>query len=286
MVQFLLGNEEYEFIEHVDSNLTTVEARHMDILIKVLLNGEPVLIHCEIQTDDSFNPNMVRRNVGYIGRCYEKYGIPVYSYVLYLRSTAGHKDPGGYFQDVPNHRFIIEYQVIRLNEVDGTEILATQQPGLMPVTPLMKHPDNMTSIEWTRHCVEVTQSLSVDTSLRNNLLVELWVMSGLAHGRQDILTLLKEDIVRDSTVYQLIIERGIEQGIEQGRQIGAKEFAINQILDTLNNRFNMNTAATLTSSLEEIDNLEDFKELIREASVTEHLEDFVHVLDSCRNGSQ
>ena len=166
--------------------------------------------------------------------------------------------------------------------MDGTKILATRQPGLMPFTPLMKHPDDMTSIEWTKHCVEVTQSLSVDPPLRNNLLVELWVLSGLAHGRQDILTLLKEDIVENSTVYQLIIERGIAQG----RQIGAKEFAIDQILDTLNNRFNMNTAATLTSSLQEIDDLEDFKELIREASIVEHLEDFVHVLESCRNGSQ
>ncbi len=206
--------------------------------------------------------------------------------MLYLRSTAGHKDPGGYFQDVPNHRFIVEYQVIRLNEVDGTKILATRQPGLMPFTPLMRHPDDMTSIEWTKHCVEVTQSLSVDLPLRNNLLVELWVMSGLAHGRQDILTLLKEDIVENSTVYQLIIERGIERGIEQGRKIGVKEFAIDQILDTLNNRFNMNTAATLTSSLQKIDDLEDFKELIRKASIVEHLEDFVHVLESCRNGSQ
>lgn len=49
--------------------------------------------------------------------------------------------------------------------------------------------------------------------------------------------------MENSTVYQLIIERGIEQGM----QIGVKEFAIDQILDTLNNRFNMNTAATLTT---------------------------------------
>ena len=67
----------------------------MDILLKVLLDEEPVLIHCEIQTDDSVYPNMVRRNVGYLGRCYEKYGLPIYSFVLYLRSTAGHSDPAG-----------------------------------------------------------------------------------------------------------------------------------------------------------------------------------------------
>ena len=30
MVQFLMGNEEYAFVEHVDSNLTTVETRHIN----------------------------------------------------------------------------------------------------------------------------------------------------------------------------------------------------------------------------------------------------------------
>ena len=140
MLRFLMDRLDFEFVEHVDSSLTTVEVRHMDILIKVLLEGQPVLVHCEIQTDDSQHPDMVRRNVGYLGRCYERYGLPIYSFVLYLRSTAGHRDPGGYFQNVPGHRFIVEYQVIRLSEVDGASILETQQPGLMPFTPLMKSP--------------------------------------------------------------------------------------------------------------------------------------------------
>jgi predicted transposase YdaD len=290
MLQFLMDGHDFEFVEHVDSNLTTVEIRHMDILLKVLLDEEPVLIHCEIQTDDSVYPNMVRRNVGYLGRCYEKYGLPIYSFVLYLRSTAGHSDPGGYFQDVPNHRFIVEYQVVRLSEIDGEVVLAERQPGLMPFTPLMKHPTDMSAVEWTTHCVEMTQSLSVDAGVRNNLLVELWIMSGLAHERQDILTLFPEGIVQESTVYQMIIERGIEQGIErgieQGRQLGAKEFAIDNILNLLNNRFKVNVAATLTPSLEAIDDLDNFRILIREASESEHLEDFLHVLETYGNGMQ
>ena len=223
MLQFLMGGNDFEFIEHVDSNLTTVEVRHMDILIKVLLDEQPVLVHCEIQTDDSVNPNMVQRNVGYLGRCFEKYGLPICSFVLYLRSTAGVRDPGGYFQDVPGHRFIVEYQVIRLNEIDGEKILQTQQPGLMPFTPLMKPSVNMSSVEWTTHCVEVTQSLSVDTAARNNLLVELWVMSGLRHERQDLLTILSEDIVKESSVYEMIIERGMERGMEQGMEQGIEQ---------------------------------------------------------------
>ena len=53
MLQFLMDRHDFEFIEHVDSNLTTVEIRYMDILTKVMLDGQLVLIHCEIQTDDS-----------------------------------------------------------------------------------------------------------------------------------------------------------------------------------------------------------------------------------------
>ena len=280
MLRFLMNRLDFEFIEHVDSNLTTVEVRHMDILIKVLLEGQPVLVHCEIQTDDSQHPDMVRRNVGYLGRCYEKYGLPIYSFVLYLRSTAGHRDPGGYFQNVPGHRFIVEYQVIRLSEVDGASIIEAQQPGLMPFTPLMKPPTDMSAIDWTARCAEVTQSLPVDSAVRNNLLIELWVMSGLAHERQDLLTLIPEDIVKESSVYQMIIERGIEQGIEQGKQLGAKEFAIEHILNLLNRRFNMSTAPALAPSLEAIDDLQRLSQLMDEAAEAEHLENFIHALET------
>ena len=32
MLRFLMNRFDFEFIEHVDSNLTTVEVRHMDVL--------------------------------------------------------------------------------------------------------------------------------------------------------------------------------------------------------------------------------------------------------------
>ena len=289
MLRFLMDRTDFEFIEHVDSNLTTVEARYMDILIKVLLEGQPVLIHCEIQTDDSQHPNMVRRNVGYLGRCYEKYGLPIYSFVLYLRSTAGRRDPGGYFQDVPGHRFIVEYQVVRLSEVDGQSILEARYPGLMPFTPLMEPPVGMSKMDWTTRCAEVTQALPVDSATRNNLMVELWIMSGLAHERRDLSTLISEDIMKESSVYQMIIERGIErgieQGVEQGKQLGAKEYAIARILALLNRRFNVSIASTLTPSLEAIDDLQQLSQLMDEATEVEHLENFMQVLETYRNGA-
>lgn len=281
MLQFLMNRHDFAFIEHVDSDLTTVEVRHMDVLIKVQLDEQPVLIHCEIQTNDSRNPDMVRRNVGYLGRCYEKYGLPIYSFVLYLRSTAGRRDPGGYFQNVPGHRIIVEYQVIRLSEIDGQSVLEAQQPGLMPFTPLMKPPAGMSGTAWTERCAETTQSLPLDAKVRNNLMVELWVMSGLAHERQHISTLLSEDIMRGSSVYQMIIERGIEQGIERGE----KKNTIENILTLLDRRFNVSNAPALSDQLETIDDLQQLKVLFHEAIDVEHLENFVRMLQTYQNGN-
>lgn len=294
MLQFLTNRGDFDFIEHVDSNLTTVEVRHMDILLKILLDQQPVLIHCEIQTNDSKHLNMVQRNVGYLGRCYEKYGLPIYSYVLYLRATAGVRDPGGYFQDIPGHRFIVEYQVIRLSEIDGESILQTQQPGLIPFTPLMKSPVGMSDVNWTTHCAEVTHQLSMDRESRNNLLVELWVMSGLVHERQDLMSLIKENIMEDSTVYQMIIERGIERGIEQGidqgfeqgKQSGAKESTIMSIIGILDKQFEMDTAPVLTPLLQPIDDLQLLRKLFNEALEVEHLEHFIRSIQSNSNGSE
>ncbi len=273
MLQFLLNGDNFEFIEHVDTNLTNVDVRHMDILVKVLIDEQPVLVHCEIQTDDSMSPNMVQRNVGYLGRCFEKYGLPIYSFVIYLRSSAGLKDPGGYYQDIPGHRLIVEYQVIRLNEVDGEAILQAKQPGLMPFTPLMRPKPGMSNIEWTTHCVEVTKELSIDTKAKNNLLVELWVMSGLRHQRQDLLETLSEDIVKDSTVYQMIIERG--RHLE----------AIENITDLLDRRLGVSTAEVLTPLLEPIDDLQTLKQLFHQAIEVEHLEDFIQTIQNTKNGT-
>lgn len=59
MLRFLMNGFDFEFIEHVDSKLTTVEVRNMDVLIKVRLEGSPVLIDCEIQTEDIMNESSV-----------------------------------------------------------------------------------------------------------------------------------------------------------------------------------------------------------------------------------
>ena len=87
--------------------------------------------------------------------------------------------------------------------------------------------------------------------------------------------------MRESSVYQMIIERGIEQG----RQLGAKESTIAHILHLLNLRFDVSTAPDLTSSLEAIDDLQQLRHLFDEAFEAEHLENFIHALQTARHGT-
>lgn len=78
VLRFIMNRTDLQFLEHLETEFANVETREMDSLTKVLLNGEPVLVHCEFQTSDSTNLDMTRRNVGYIGRCYERYGLPIF----------------------------------------------------------------------------------------------------------------------------------------------------------------------------------------------------------------
>ena len=283
MLGFLMRGVDVEFLEHLESELMTVEKRQMDSLIKVRLDDKIVLVHCEFQTSDSRHLDMVRRTVGYLGRCYERYGLPIFSHVIYLRPNAGLNDPGSYVQEVPGYRVIVEYKVIRLIEEDGASFLGAQHPGLIPFCGLMKPPVGSDSLQWLHQCVEATKALSLDVSVRNNLLVDLWVMGGLVHPAEAIADLLAEEIMQDSSVYQHITEKARAEGLVQGLERGAKESTIENILMFLDDRLENVNTEVLKAALEAIDDLQRLRFLLREAAKTESLEAFIIHL---ANGSQ
>ena len=91
--------------------------------------------------------------------------------------------------------------------------------------------------------------------------------------------------MKESSVYQMIIEQGIERGFEQGKQFGAKESIIESILNLLDQRFKMSTAPVLTPLLEPIDDLQQLRQLFHEALEVEHLENFIRTLQTGHNGA-
>ena len=276
VLKFILNRTDIQVLEHLESEFANVEKREMDSLIKVLINEEPVLVHCEFQTDDSTEIEMVRRNVGYMGRCYERYGLPVLSHVVYLRPNAGRNDPGGVRHDIEGYNFIVEYKVIRLIEIDGQSVLESQQPGLIPFLPLMKPPTDIDTVGWLHRCVEAAKSQPLDTATRANLLTDMWIMSGLVHDRLPLDEIFPEGIMQESPVYQSIIEKGRAQGIEQGK----RENTIESILELIDVRFQVHPKATFKSKIADIEDLSRLKQLRRMAAEVDSIEELRDFLEN------
>ena len=290
ILRAILERDDFTFIEHLDSEFATVEVRRMDGLIKTRIGDKDVLVHIEFQVGDSSPLDMARRNVGYLGRCYEKYGLPILSHVIYLRPDAGRNDPGGYWQELPNHRFIVEYKVIRLVEVDGKGVFDKENLGLTPFAPLMKPPAGMDGLQWAIQCNERTKALSLPTNIRSNLLVSQWIMGGLIHPKQTISGFISEEIMQESSFFEYLDEyfdetkgkehyqRGIQQGIQQGAEQGARQNATKNLFAVLESRFDEGAVQILRSAVEKIQDLECLEELHREALRAESFEAFARVL--------
>ena len=268
----------------MEGEFTTVEIRRTDSLIKVQLGDELVLVHIEFQVGDSTPLEMVRRNIGYLGRCYERYGLPILSHVIYLRPNAGRNDPGGYRQDVPNHRFIVEYKVIRLIELDGQSVFETQNAGLMPFAPLMQPPTGMERLQWAIQCNEKIKALSLPADIRSNLLVSQWVISGLIHPHQAISGFLSEEVMQESSVYEHLVETADEERYQRGLQHGARQNALEFLLGVLEYKFDSNAVRLLLPSLENISDVNVLRQLLDAALRAQSLEAFAHTLGT--NGNE
>ena len=273
--RFALARENVEVIEVIETEQLTVEDRRTDSLIRVRIGEEEALVHHEFQTTD--DPSMPLRMAGYMIRAIEQHGLPVSSSVIYLRRSAGRRDPGYYIQDFLGRRVLIEYTVIRLSEIEGQDIIDGGPSGLFPFASLMKRPVGIDSEAWLRHCVDATNALPVDESIKVDFLGRLMILSGLEYDPILINRILLQEglmdaIMRESSFAQYIKQQGIEQG-ERRSTLGA-------IRDVLEIRFDLSEAHPLSVRIAAIDDLQRLKQLHRAAIQVPSLEAFEQALDA------
>ena len=267
-----LGRDDIQVLDILDTEQTTT--RHADSLIRVHIAGKETLIHHEFQTTD--DPSMPLRMAGYIIRAIEQHNLPIYSSVIYLRRSAGRRDPGHFIQEISGRDVLIEYTVIRLSEVEGQEIIEGEHAGLFPFAPLMKRPTDTDSEAWLRHCVDATNALRVDDSIKVDILDRLMILSGLGYESTIINRIflqegLMDAIMRESTSAQYILQQGVEKG---GRQR-----AIEDLIDVLEIRFGLSEAHPIADRIAAIDDLQRLKQLHRAAIQVSSLEAFQQMLD-------
>ncbi len=266
---FKFGLTDTTVLEVVTPEQPTVEMHQADILIKALDNGREMLVHFEFQTTDSYDPEMPLRMAGYIIRAIEVHRLPVYSNVIYLRPDAGRNDPGKFEQNLENHNISIEYQVLRLIEIDGQEILDLKSVGLIPFTPLMKRPADLDFEQWLRRCIQAADS--IDVVNKPEYLGSLAILGNLVYDSQTIL-----DIISEETMLQPPI---VEYVAPQAREQGAKETTRKHILEVLKLRLQFDATQTFKSTLEAIDDLQHLEQLFSTAMQVKTQEDFMQALN-------
>ncbi len=280
--RFALQHDDFKVLGVVDTEQPTVEAHRTDSLIRVRIGGEKALVHHEFQTTDS-DPPMPLRMAAYIGRGIEQYGLPFYSTVIYLRPDAGRNDPGYYVQERHGFRVLVQYQVIRLIELDGQRILDAGHSGLLPFAPLMQPPAGMDDEAWLRQCVNRAQQVPMDEPLKASYLADLAILSGLMYKSETVMTIIAEETMYESSVVQYFTEKGIEQGIkqgiEQGIEQGGRERTVEALLDVLEIRFGLTASEPLAGRIEAIEDVQRLKQLHRVAIQVPSLEEFRRLLD-------
>lgn len=164
-IALALGNRDFEILEPIPIEFPSVQMRMTDAPMKVRLSdGTEAIVHIEFQTETSADP-MEYRIAEYIGRLIHEYRIPVYVTVIYLAPSAGVNDPGGYAYNLSDtFAYVLRYQVIRINEIDGQTILERKAPiGLIPFTPLMKRPEDISKEGWLQRCVRTVLEIPLES---------------------------------------------------------------------------------------------------------------------------
>ena len=258
-------------LETLDTEQQTIKVHRNDMTFKVLWHNETVLLHIEVQTQDSRDKPMPLRMLAYTSELLLRYELPVYSVVLYLSPNAGQTDPGGYSYGNDVFGLQHKYQVIRLADLEGAAFLDAASVGLLPFTPLMRPPTDMNTEVWLRKCVEKTEAAPVDTQTRGTLLFALSMLGSLAHDLTFLQKLISEEIMQESPFYQFVAQRNYEQG--------SREMSIKDILTVLTERFPQSDLQPVEQALESIQDLDHLSTLLRTAVQTSSVEAFLQALN-------
>ncbi len=189
----------------------------------IFLESEDLVLHIEFQTDP--DKDLPFRMLDYRLRVHRRYPRKkVSQVVIYLRKSGSSSVYQNVFE-LPGTRH--EFRVIRLWEVPYEPLL--EAPGLLPFAVLSQEANREMVLEKVARQIEEIG----DRTTKSNIAASTAILAGLLLKRDTINRLLREDIMKESVIYQDIKSQGIAEGKAEGRQ----EEAVNLIMLLLNSRF-------------------------------------------------
>lgn len=222
--QWLLG-EPIGLTQISPSELSVAPIR-ADALI--LLATEQLVLHLEFQTRP--NANIPFRMADYRLRAYRRYPKKqMRQVVIYLKPTQSKLVQQSVFE-ISGMRH--EFEVIRLWEVPIEEFF--RFPGLLPLAVLGRTASKVETLQQVAQQIEAlpTQEVKSDVAAATS------VLAGLVLEKALIRQILREEIMKDSVIYQDILEQGMKRGVQAGestlilRQLKRRFALTNRALET------------------------------------------------------
>ncbi len=182
-----------------------VEPIRADALI--LLQSSDVVLHLEFQTQP--DEAIPFRMADYRLRVHRRYPLKdMRQLVIYLKSTGSRLVHQNSFNiSGMNH----EFEVIRLWEQPIANFL--DFPGLLPLAILGRTEDRIQTLREISSLIDRIK----DKREQSNIAAATSLLAGLVLKKDVIGSVLREEIMQDSVIYQDIKAQGIQEGVQQGK---------------------------------------------------------------------
>jgi predicted transposase/invertase (TIGR01784 family) len=225
----------------------------------ILLRLRSQILHIEFQVKWDSDPPLPLRFLDYWVRLYRLYRVPITQVLVLLRPPAeGTEIESAFVLGTTRH----EFMVLKLWEQDPELFLG--DPALLPLAPLTQGIDSEALLSQVAKKVSTIES----ESQRREMSAYTQLMAGLRFNKKLIYRVFQEGMMRESVIYQDILQQGEQKGRQEGEMI--------LILRLIARRFGTIPPSTETQirSLP-LPQLEDLGEALFDFSEVSDLEDWL-----------
>jgi len=240
----------------------TASLRRSDFVLKALFeDGTERLVLLELITQ--WKKYLPLRTLETRCRHLLEEGLEIVTIMIELRPCYGSKN---YYQD---NEVEFKYKLVKLYDIEAKEVLRKGKKCLYPFVPLMKGGRDLVE-EAERGIYEGEE----DRTYKADMLTGMAILSGLISEEIPFqLIQRRRDIMIESAAYEIIKKEGFEQGIQQGIQQGLLMEAQENLLEILDERFEI-VPKSMVQKIKQIDSREVLKSLLKLAMRVNSLEEF------------
>lgn len=163
---------------------------------------------------------MPLRMLDYWVRLHRQYRCPVEQVVIFLKYTSSES---AFVEQFVAANTWHRYRVIRMWQQDPEPLIADS--ALLPLAPLARSDSPQRLLE--RVATQVANIESAEQQQNVSACVQM--LAGLRFEKNLIRQLFREEIMRESVIYQDILQKGLQQGLQQGKQEGELAVVLRQL---------------------------------------------------------